>query len=260
MKTRTACWERKSWRWVWKMMLLSPAAAQSHAHELTVQPRHCYQPAHVTGINRVWFVRAIVLLEGGLSPWQPAPSLARKLRLTESTQLAGRGLLLVTFTPSPFSPGLTPTWVVYAFMSVCPSLFNLYFHLFYSDEWCFLSFLIFHNSVFQTLFFTRVILRSSTHLTVFCVYLKCVCELQKKPNYFNPKFYCLVYNTEDIENIYMNILKNTHHPNSYLGSVPGQVFRPGPSLNDYKERATTTLSIHKNKSNNTKKNLMYKFE
>lgn len=68
-----------------------------------------------------WFVRAIVLLEGGVSPWQPAPSLARSSDWQRALSLQDRGVF--TLSASPLSPGLTPEeW----HLSVPPSVLLLY--------------------------------------------------------------------------------------------------------------------------------------
>lgn len=64
-----------------------------------------------------WFVRAIVLLEGGVSPWQPAPSLARSLDWQRALSSQDRGFF--TLPRSPFSAGLTPEeWCLFFSPSV----------------------------------------------------------------------------------------------------------------------------------------------
>lgn len=88
-----------------KMKLLSPGDTQSHAHKLIVHSCHCFGAAHVTGTNGL-ICESHVLLEGGVSPWQPAPSLARSLDWQRALESQDRGFF--TVPRSPFSPGLTP--------------------------------------------------------------------------------------------------------------------------------------------------------
>lgn len=72
-----------------------------------------------------WFVRAFVLLEGGVSPWQLAPSLAR------STQLAGQGLLYSASIAIQF--WFDPWRVESLHLFVC---FYSYFNLFWGLQAC----------------------------------------------------------------------------------------------------------------------------
>lgn len=110
-----------------KMKLLSPGDTQSHAHKPIVHSCHCYRccSRHRNEWVDLWEPRPA---------WRWCVSVAtssisgQELRLTESTQITGQGLL---YCPSIAIQSWFDPWrAISLLLSICPSVCFLSFDLF----------------------------------------------------------------------------------------------------------------------------------
>lgn len=132
-----------------KMKLLSPGATQSLCTQAQSTPTSLLTVLLMSQDWMGWFVRAYVLLEGGVSPWQPTPSLVRSIEWQRVLSSQDRSFFTLRW--SLCGPGLTLPQVVshllsyldsfapkYCFLFLIPLKTPFYSHLFYIHMFNFL--------------------------------------------------------------------------------------------------------------------------